>query len=298
MTRSANANGAFSDLGAIDGPVLLFGGPYGNLQATHAVLAEAERRAIPPERVVCTGDLVAYCADPAATVDTIRRAGIQVVMGNCEEALAAGRADCGCGFEEGSACDLWSRHWFQHAIKNLDGDTRAWMDKLPHQIRFTLNGRRFAVIHGGGIDISRFVFASTSPADMRAEFAALDRDGTIDGVLAGHCGLPFSRVVDGRLWHNAGAVGLPANDGTPRTWFSTLAPRRGDIEVSHIPLRYDHMGAVRRMVEQGLPGAYARALADGLWPSMSVLPEPERRVRGVALPASILAWPTQHRRAA
>ena len=32
----------------VDGPALLFGGPYSNLEATQAVLAEAARRGIPP----------------------------------------------------------------------------------------------------------------------------------------------------------------------------------------------------------------------------------------------------------
>ena len=93
---------------AFDGPVLLFGGPYSNLKAARAVLAEAARRQIPPERIVCTGDLVAYGADAKATIDLIRRSGIHLVMGNCEESLSAGAGDCGCGFAPGSSCDQLS----------------------------------------------------------------------------------------------------------------------------------------------------------------------------------------------
>src|SRR3974390_2305334 len=96
-------------------PALVFGGPYGNLQATAAVLAEAARRGIPPARIVCTGDLIAYCGDPAATVDLVRRAGIHVVMGNCDEQLAQNAGDCGCGFPAGSACERASVAWFAHA---------------------------------------------------------------------------------------------------------------------------------------------------------------------------------------
>ena len=64
-----------------DGPVLLFGGCYSNLEATNALLAEASRLGIPPGRIVCTGDVVAYCADAVATAQSIRAAGIHVVMG-------------------------------------------------------------------------------------------------------------------------------------------------------------------------------------------------------------------------
>ncbi|MCE2921377.1 MAG: metallophosphoesterase, partial [Roseomonas sp.] len=88
-----------------DGPLLVFGGPYSNLQATQAILAEAARRSIPSQRVICTGDVVAYGADAAACCDLIMASGIWVIAGNCEENLAAGALDCGCGFAEGTACD-------------------------------------------------------------------------------------------------------------------------------------------------------------------------------------------------
>jgi predicted phosphodiesterase len=286
------------DIGPLDGPVLVFGGPYGNLQATEAILAEAERRRIPPTRVLCTGDLVAYGADPAATVALIRASGIRVVMGNCEEALAFGKVDCGCGFQDGGECDRWSRQWFAHASRSLDGDAKAWMGRLPQQLRLSLAGWRFAIVHGGATDISRFVFASTPTRDAMTEFAALDRDGRVDGVIGGHCGLPFSRLVGGRLWHNAGVVGLPANDGTPRVWFSVLTPEDGTIEVAAVALHYDHTAAARRMAEAGMPEAYARALIDGLWPAMEVLPAAERQARGQPLAPLSQRWPARRRHAA
>ena len=55
-----------------DGPVLIFGGSYSNLQATAAVLTEAERLGVPRDRTICTGDLAAYCADSVATTDCVR----------------------------------------------------------------------------------------------------------------------------------------------------------------------------------------------------------------------------------
>src|SRR5690348_4001959 len=112
---------------AIDSPALVFGGPYGNLQATRAVVAEAARRGIPAARIICTGDLVAYCGDPAATIDLVRRAGIHVVMGNCDEQLAQHAADCGCGFPTGSTCERLSAAWFAHADAEVDRDARAWL---------------------------------------------------------------------------------------------------------------------------------------------------------------------------
>ena len=69
---------AWRDLGVLEGAVLLFGGPYSNLQAARALIDEAARRAIPAANAICTGDVVAYCGDPAETTALIRDWGGQV----------------------------------------------------------------------------------------------------------------------------------------------------------------------------------------------------------------------------
>ena len=130
------------NIGSLDGPVLVFGGRYGNLQATTAILTVARSRNIPGKNIICTGDVVAYCGDAKATVDVIRDAAIHVVMGNCEESLGNDSSDCGCGFEEGSACDLLSAQWFAHASQALDDDAKRWMFNLPRQLTFEMNGRK------------------------------------------------------------------------------------------------------------------------------------------------------------
>lgn len=274
------------DLGRIDEPLLVFGGPYGNLQATRALLVEAERRGIPRRRLVCTGDLVAYCADPRATVDLIRSAGVAVVMGNCEESVGADAEDCGCGFAEGSRCDLLSAQWYQYCLGALDAETKTWMRRLPRRIRFTMAGRRLTVIHGGVGEINRFVFPSTATAEKAGE---LDASGA-DGVIAGHSGLPFTEIIDDRLWHNAGVIGLPANDATPRVWYSVLTPSGRGILVEHYALDYDHGAAARAMRDAGLAPDYAEALETGLWPNDEIMPKDDRRTRGRRLSPTSPVW--------
>jgi len=270
----------------IDGPALVFGGPYGNLQATAAVLAEAERLGIPPARIICTGDLVAYGGDPAATIDLVRRTGIHVVMGNCDEQLAQGAGDCGCGYPAGSACERAAAAWFAHADANVGDDLRAFLATLPRRIDLAIGGRRLAVVHGSVSRINQFVFASTAALIKRRE---LDLAGA-DGVIAGHCGLPFSQAIDGKLWHNAGVVGMPAHDGTPRVWFSLLTPHDGGLRIEHRALAYDHTGAAVAMARAGLPDDYRAALATGLWPSCDVLPYAEIRAAGVPLAPGVVDW--------
>src|SRR5215469_3549309 len=166
----------------MDGPVLVFGGPYSNLEATEALLAAADRYGIPPKRIICTGDVVAYGADAAATLALVRRAGIQVIMGNCEESLAANAADCGCGYAAGSACELMSVAWYAHADGSVDHEARAWMATLPRRLDIVIAGKHLAVVHGSVRQINRFIFASTPAAVKREELDVAQ----CDGVLAGH----------------------------------------------------------------------------------------------------------------
>jgi predicted phosphodiesterase len=271
----------------VTGPLLVFGGPYSNLEATRALLAEARRRGIPAGNIVCTGDLAAYCADPQGVIDLLRCSGTHIVMGNCEESLAAQAADCGCGFAEDSACAALSGEWYPYAERNIDAESRIWMRSLPRQLHLEINGRRLVVVHGGVTSINRFIFATSAEA-IEEELAA----SGCDGVIAGHCGLPFTCLSGGRLWHNAGVVGMPANDGTARVWFSVLVPSHGEIRVEHHALDYDHTTAATKMRQCSLPEGYAAALATGLWPSCDVLPPMELSKRGRRIEPGTLIWQT------
>lgn len=271
-------------------PLLVFGGPYSNLQAMQALLAEAARLGISGDRIVCTGDIVAYGADPSACCDLAIASGMHVLMGNCEQNLSAGSSDCGCGFDEGTECDRLSSAWYAYADRKISSAHRQFMAACPQRITIGLpGGRRLAVIHGGASDISRFLFASTDEEVLSEEIAATG----CDGVIAGHCGIPFVREVAAGLWLNAGAIGMPAHDGTPRVWFSVLTPEPDGLRVDIRPLTYDHAGAAAGMRAARLPEGYAAALETGLWPSEDVLPPAEKASRGVPLQPVTRLWPAE-----
>jgi len=266
---------------------LLFGGPYGNLQATRALFAEVRRLQIPADRMLCTGDLVAYCGDPVATIDLIRDSGIAVVLGNCDEQLGAGATDCGCGFEPGSACARLSADWYAYADSVVRPDQRAWLAALPARIDLSIGGRRLAAVHGSALSINAFVFAGTPEEEKRRSFDHLG----CEGVIGGHSGVPFTQMLGGRLWHNPGVIGMPANDGTPRVWFSLVTPTPAGLHVEHRALSYDYQAAQAAMRRAGLPECYREALATGLWPSLDVMTDAERRETGRPIAETAMLWP-------
>ena len=273
---------------APDERLLVFGGPYSNLQATRALLDHAALLGVSPERTICTGDVAAYGADASACADLIAASGIRAIAGNCEISLAEDADDCGCGFAPGTSCDLASKHWFAHARATLAPAQRDWMRGLPRRLDVSINGLKLAVVHGGLSDVSRFVFAST-PERVKA----LDIEAAqVDGLIAGHCGLPFTHILGARLWHNAGAIGMPANDGTPRVWFSLISPgaEPRSLVIEHLALDYDHEGAALAMREAALPAGYADALISGLWPSCDVLPAAEAKRTGERIEPVSIDW--------
>ena len=275
------------DLGLLQGPLLIFGGAYGNLPATRALQSVAERQGIPPQNIICTGDMVAYCAEPEETVQLIRRWGIRALMGNCEQSLAMRAVDCGCGFEEGSACSALSVEWFRYADSRMSAESRSWMAQLPQTLYFAMAGRRFAVVHGGASQLNRFFFASTPTALKQAELALLGNE--VDGLIAGHCGIPFGQQIAGKTWLNAGVIGMPANDGTRDGWYMLLEQEGEALQASWKRLSYPAEQARDAMLKVGLTG-YAEALTSGLWPSEDILPETEKMARGVALSVAPLVF--------
>ncbi len=270
-------------------PVLVFGGPYSNLPATRAIRATADSLHIPPSHIVCTGDLVAYCAEPDAVVEEIRQWGIRVVMGNCEESLASRAPDCGCGFQNDTVCALLSDSWYRFSDHNISDRNRSWMSSLPREIRLQMSGHDILVVHGAPSSINRFIFASTPEQEKRQEM----RDSDISIIVGGHSGIPFGQQVGDGFWLNAGVVGMPANDGSRSGWYMLLIPQRSGLKAEWRRLDYDWRKTQAAMGQAGLDSGYIQTLESGIWPSMDVLPSHERAQQGNRLELPALNIPTR-----
>jgi predicted phosphodiesterase len=267
-------------------PLLVFGGPYSNFRAVAALRALAGKLGVPPERTICTGDVVAYCVEPEEAAAALRDWGCHVIAGNCEEQLAAGAAECACGFAEGTECDRLAKDWYAFANERISPESRAWMATLPKTLIFGFGGLAFRVVHGGVDRINRFLFPS-----QRADIAAELAKAHADVVVAGHAGIPFIRREGRRVWFNPGVVGMPANDGTPETWYGLIRAEDGAVMLSTHRLAYDHQGTAAAMRRWGHANGYARSLVTGLWPSLDVLPPQERAATGKRLRPRTLAVP-------
>ncbi|MCB1471546.1 MAG: metallophosphoesterase family protein [Rhodobiaceae bacterium] len=265
-----DAGPAIRDLGRIDEPVLVFGGVYSNLEAFRALVEQAHRLAIPPQHMVHTGDIIAYGADPQACARMLRDLACPAIKGNVEQQLADGALDCGCGFDEGTGCDLLSARWFDFARRRVDPDLCAWMGRLADHMYFEMAGVSVRVVHGAPRQANRFLYGPEPDQDFAGELDAVAEDF----VIAGHSGFPFFRRFGPRGWLNTGALGIPGDDGTPRTWYAVLTPEKTGIRINLHALAYDHASAVAKLRAAGLPEPYAIALEGGPAPNRDTLPAP------------------------
>ncbi|WP_455220223.1 metallophosphoesterase family protein [Kaarinaea lacus] len=257
-------------------PFVVFGGPYSNLQALQEMKRICRDHNIPPSRVFCTGDIVAYCAQPSESIDFIREWGVYVIAGNVELQLAADQADCGCNFDEGSVCDALSNKWYTFVKQQVSEQQIHWLRQLPQFIRFTTAGYRCMVVHGAYSKTAKFIYHSTPWEEKQTEFDA----AKADIVLAGHCGVPFLQSQDDKVWANAGVIGMPPNDGTTLGWYLLVTPRKDELLFETHAFDYDNNTAIQNIESCNVVPEYAETLRHGVWPSNDILPNVEKAQQG------------------
>jgi len=263
--------------------LLVFGGCYSNLAATLSMRAVATDLGIKPQQIICTGDLIAYCAEPVEVIELIQDWGIHVLMGNCEESFGFEQLDCGCGFKPTSVCSDLSIAWYQYASKKLAPEHRAWMKSLPRIIEFQFQSARFKVVHGSVTSINQFIFPSTDAIMKLAQINQTDADV----VIGGHSGIPFGHLLaeeplKSKIWLNAGVIGMPANDGTADGWYMLIDSDSSGYRLTWHRLSYDAKASQKTTRIAGMV-EYADALTTGLWPNMDILPIKEQVLQGQRL---------------
>lgn len=267
------------NIGKLDGTLLLFGGVYSNFQSLEKMMEIAQEQKIPSCNIICTGDIVAYCAQPEETLQAVKEWSIHAIAGNVEIQLREGLEDCGCDFRDGSRCDIFSRQWYPYAQKKLSTSSVDWMLDLPDFLTFEFYGKKCTVVHGSFQETSGYIFASTNWETK----ASIFKETNSDIIIGGHCGLPFSESKNGKTWLNPGVIGMPANDGTSRVWFMILEKLNGEIVARHYSYEYDHQLASNLMTKNKLPQEYAKTLLSGIWDNCEILPEKESKNQGVPI---------------
>ncbi|MDD0852171.1 metallophosphoesterase family protein [Halobacteriovorax sp. GB3] len=254
--------------------LIFFGGVYSNAEAFKAFLELMDNEEVSMDRLFHSGDLLAYCSSPKEVIQLIKERDINSILGNVEQQIVQEKSDCGCNFNEGSLCDTLSNQWYQFAKNQIDKKDKEYLSTFSDLIKIRYHQSNILLCHGSPNQISKYLFNSSRPEEFEKTIDQSLSD--IDIIISGHSGIPFCRFINEKLWINTGALGMPANDGTNRTWFVELNQEGTTIHYQLRSLIYDFEKEAELMRQNQLPEQYAKALETGLWPSLDILPEKEK----------------------
>jgi predicted phosphodiesterase len=142
----------------------------------------------------------------------------------------------------------------------LGPEERRYLLRLPVTCRFTLEGRKFLLVHG-------------TPRDPLDEYLMKDpetwakrlQNVDADIVCVGHSHMQFNLKVDGKVVVNPGSVGQP-RDGDPRAAYAIIDDNR--VELKRI--RYPVEQTIERLERLRLPdrakAMFRSAYTDGRLP--------------------------------
>jgi len=231
---------------------------HGNLEALEAVLADLDR--VKPASIVCLGDFVGYGASPNECIDRLRPRLEEAVIGN-HDLAAVGRLPLGGFHADAAAAALWTD-------QALTPANRAYLESLP--LARVWRGARLT--HAAPADPAGWRYV-LSRREAVSELSAFSERVCFIGHSHYPCAfdggaseLRYNRAEEitiepgHRYLVTVGSVGQP-RDGDPRAAFALYDDAAGRIR--HVRSEYDVPGAMRRIVQAGLPGFLAERLQWG-----------------------------------
>jgi len=231
---------------------------HGNFEALETVLADIEGRGV--TSIACLGDFVGYGASPNECIERLRPA-IQVAVAGNHDLAACGRLRLGYFNSEAATAARWTDD-------RLSDASRAYLEGLP----YTADWQGALLVHATPSCPEDWHYV-LSPMDAEEELAAFEGPLCLIGhshypgaFEAGPRGVAYTREADVPLRDgcryivNVGSVGQP-RDGDPRAAYLLYDDARRT--VTHVRLEYDIVGAMRHIVDAGLPRFLAERLRWG-----------------------------------
>jgi diadenosine tetraphosphatase ApaH/serine/threonine PP2A family protein phosphatase len=231
---------------------------HGNLEALEAVLSDLEQHR--PASIVCLGDFVGYGASPNECIDRLRPMIEHAVAGN-HDLAACGRLKLTYFNSNAAAAASWTE-------QALTPGNRTYLEELP----FSVHWRDTLLVHASPAQPEDWHYV-LSPVEAMEEMQAYEEvvcfighshyPGTFDrqNDRVRYTRTPEVRIEKGhRYLVNVGSVGQP-RDGDPRAAYLLYDDMARVLR--HVRIEYDVPGAMKRILDAGLPRFLAERLQWG-----------------------------------
>ncbi|MCI0449771.1 MAG: metallophosphatase family protein [Chlorobi bacterium] len=230
---------------------------HANLEALEVCLSELEK--IKPERLICLGDLVDYCAQPNEVVELIKNRCDVVILGNHDEAqfnhqLAEGFSESAYissvntrNVINPNHLDYFKTLSYTHSENDLlfvHGSPY-----LPEEYDYVLNTREAGLNFNSFSEKVCFIGHSHRPVIYEKN------DDKITICEQGSINPEFKYII------NVGSVGQP-RDSNPKLAFGLFDTDKFEFHL--IRLDYNIEAASQKIIREGLPASLAQRLFLGI----------------------------------
>ena len=200
----------------------------------------------PHDFCVCLGDLVDYGPDPLLCVRWAMEHARYVVRGNHDHGVAQGVSVPG-----ESGYRYLTQVSRELVWQSLGAEERRFLLELPLTCRFTLEGRRFLLVHATPRDpLDEYLMNDATAWTRRLE------GEEADVVLVGHSHMQFNLRAGGAVVINPGSVGNP-RDGDPRAAYAIIDGNKIELKRVEYPIEE----TIARLEASGLPDQAKAMLA-------------------------------------
>ena len=234
---------------------------HANLEATQACFREIDK--INPDRIICLGDMVDYCAQPNEVFDIVRSRCDVIIMGNHDEAQI----------------DYFISDGFSENARISSIHTRSVL-KAEHKefiraLKRTHSEENILFVHGSPLNPVEYDYVLdnySAHINFRSfnesvcfighsHYPVVFEERTFSVKAVGPGDVGKGLRAGRRYIINAGSVGQP-RDRDPRLAFGLFDTEKFKYEL--VRLEYDIESASKKIIAEGLPLKLAERLFEGI----------------------------------
>lgn len=228
---------------------------HSNIEALKAVLRDIEKKQV--DTVICTGDLVGYCAHPNEVIDLLRKRKIKCVMGNYDDAVGNIRPVCGCDYKDEKSREIGERS-LAWTVEHVSPKNKEYLRNLPREIYLLIKSFVIQIVHGSPRQLNEYLFENT---DSRYIEELLHESKT-DVLICGHTHVPYYKAINhNKHIINAGSVGRPKH-GDPLALYAVVEID-DELKAALYKVPYDYEKTAAAIISAGLPEEFAAELRTG-----------------------------------